>query len=314
VELTIARVQPDQPASYQKTPRGKHWIEVVCHVRNLPQHLRLSASYGRFIFTAADGQRHEAERPLTTAQGAFEEDVRAALGVRPFRFAGEAKTRATIAKKVRAGMQLSLDEIQKRRIEGKLTAAQIEAQLSGVVEDGPEVPTLTARLLVPDWLAAQLMTGTASVDVLADVSFSRLNARGEFPVTEPGSRRVDGFRARVIDHAIEHGPDRSTLAVTIASSMIGPRRGPHYCVVNREVGYVSTMATKRSKEPIPAHVSRTVQFRVQDRLPRILREGRWVAVPGIEDGLTLAVLTIEEAGFVRRRAQRENVPWVEAAK
>ncbi len=317
VELTIARVQPDQPTSYQrtqKTPVGKRWIEVVCNVRNLPPHLRLSVSYGRFIFTAADGQRHEAERLLTAAQGGFEEDVRAALGVRPFTFAGDAETRATIAKKVRAGMQLSLDEIQQRRIEGKLTAAQVEAQMSGLVEDGPEVPTLTARLLVPDWLATQLMTGAASVDVLADVKFSRLNPRGEFLLTEPGSGRVDGFRARVIDHAVEHRPDRSTLEVTIASSMTAPRRQPHYCVVNRAIGYVSTLSTKRSRMPILPLLFGTAQFGISDRLPRILRDGRWVAIPGIEDGLTLAALTIDEAGLVRRRAQRDNVPWGAAAK
>lgn len=312
LELTISGVQPDQSTGYQKTqktPRGRRWIEVVCNVRNLPSHLRLTTAYGRFIFTAADGRRHEAERLLAAAQGGFERDVRAALGVRPFAFA-EAETRATIAKKVRAGMQLSLDEIQKRRAEGRLTAAQAEAQLSGIVEDGPEVPTLTARLLVPDWLAAQLMTGTASVDVLADVRFSRLNPRGEFLLTEPGSRRVDGFRARVLDHAIEHRSDRSTLAVTITSSMTGRRTRPHYCVVNREIGYVSPLATKRSREPIPALLFGTVQFGVHDRLPRILRDGRWVAVPEIEKGLVLATLTIDEAGLVRRRAQRDNVPWV----
>ncbi len=310
VQLEIRGVRPAQPTTYQKTPSGKRWVDVICAVQNVPAHLRLSVSYGRLVFTAADGQRHEAERVLTATQGGFEEEVRAALEVRPYAFANDAETVAHLPAKVEEP-ERRWDDIQKDLAAGKLSPNQAAEQLRVLkpVIGGREMPTLTAHLLVPDWLVAQLTTGTVSMEVQADVKFARLRRRGEASLDEPGSWCMDGFRARVVGDALVHHPGRSVLDVTIVSTRTAAQTRPHYYVLNREIGYVSAPASKRSKGPLPVPTFAAVRFGINEALPRIWRDGGWSVAPRVEHGLTLAALTIDEVGLVRRSAQRTNVPW-----
>jgi len=103
VELVLSHMQPTQPPSSVKIPQGQRWIQVVCTVRNLPEHLRLRVtSFGRFSFIAADGRRHDVERSFLAATIPDNDtyDARAAAGIRPYVFDDDAETKAEIGQRI----------------------------------------------------------------------------------------------------------------------------------------------------------------------------------------------------------------------
>lgn len=311
VELSILRVQPALPSS-SKTPAGQSWIEVVYGVRNLPRELILSsASYGRFVFVAPDGTRHETERSLVAVDGGRERDVRSALGIGPNVTLDDPETKAKIARQVAEIQQRRRDAIQKQLTEGKLTVAKAAEMIRGLdlaraaMLEGE--PTLTARMLVPVGLVAKLADGAVTLESLVDVRFERLRSRGELSLDDARSAIGDGYRARILPSGEEPDQKQQARRATVLAAHGAAGKRLLFCVVNRSSGYVGPFHVERSSAfPVTFRMSRT---NLNYTLPRVWRSGEWQRAPGVEDGLAVAVLTSDDVGLVRRAVQRANVPW-----
>lgn len=170
----------------------------------------------------------------------------------------------------------------------------------------------SAEMIVTDELMKRIGENPPAFDIVLHLNFTRPEVLAEGPLAVGETTIGRGLRMQVVAERAQEGHFASAKAreLVVVSARPPLNTPPMFCIVQRQTGYVSELATRLSSGPtLNAGFGRaSLSFEP----PKVWRTDHWAPIPGSESAYSIIAVDFRWAGHVQREFHGDRFPFVSA--